>query len=86
MPPGLDTGMCLVVVSAVIDSRGSEQPWVYALDLSFDHETQVPDGEYPGFFRVAIDSVIPELYPMLIAMTPRELWPSDNKIWESAFE
>lgn len=77
--------MCLVVDSAVMDSMATDTPWVYALDLSFNHETQVPNGEYPGYFRVAVDSVISELYPMLSAMTPRELWPGpDNKIWESA--
>jgi len=86
VPPGLDTGMCLVVDSAAMDSMATDTPWVYALDLSFDHESQVPDGEYPGYFRVAVDSIIPELYPMLTAMTPPELWPSDNKIWKSAFE
>lgn len=86
MPPGLETGLCLVVDSGVIDSMGTEKPWVYALDLSFNHGTRIPDGEYPGYFRVAIVSVIPELYPMLTAMTPRALWPSDNKIWESAFD
>ena len=86
MPAGLETGMCLVVDSAVMDSMATEKPGVYALDLAFDHGTQVADGEYPGYFRVAIDSVIPELYPMLTTMTPQALWPSYNKIWESAFE
>ncbi|KAJ5967003.1 hypothetical protein N7501_003251 [Penicillium viridicatum] len=42
--------------------------------------------EYPGYFRVAVESVITELYPMLSAMTPSVLWPSDNRIWESAVE
>ncbi|OQD69000.1 hypothetical protein PENPOL_c002G07085 [Penicillium polonicum] len=84
--PGLDTGMCLVVDSAVIDSITTDKPWIYVLDLSFDHENQLADGEYPGYFRVAVESVITELYPMLTAMTPSELWPSDNRIWESAVE
>lgn len=70
-----------------MDSMATDMPWVYALDLSFDHETQVPNGEHPGYFRVAVDSVISELYTMPSTMTPRELWPGpDNKIWESAFE
>ncbi|KGO69175.1 hypothetical protein PITC_095880 [Penicillium italicum] len=84
--PGLDTGMCLFVDSDVIDSMATNKPWIYALDLSFDHEIQVENGEYPGYFRVALESVITELYPMLTAMTPSELWPSDDRIWESAFE
>lgn len=86
VPAGLDTGMCLVVDSAAIDSITSEKPWVYALDLSFDHESQPADGEYPGYFRLAVDSVITELYPMLTAMMPSELWPSGDRIWESAFD
>ncbi|KAJ5914229.1 hypothetical protein N7504_003112 [Penicillium tannophilum] len=88
IPVGFDTGMCLVVDSDVMDSITTDKPWVYALDLSFgfDDESPIADGEYPGYFRVAIDSVITELYPTLTAMTPSELWPSDNRIWESAFE
>lgn len=78
--------MCLVVDSAVIDSITTDEPWIYVLDLSFDPENQLADGEYPGYFRVAVESVITELYPMLTAMTPSELWPSDNRIWESAVE
>lgn len=85
MPSGLDIDVCLVVDLAAIDSMGTETPWVYALDMSFDHETRVQDGEYPGYFRVAVESIIPELYPSLSAMTPPELWPSDNRIWTSAF-
>ncbi|KAJ5608666.1 hypothetical protein N7528_009233 [Penicillium herquei] len=86
IPPGLDNGMCLVVDSAVMDSITGDKPWVYALDLSFDHASPVGDGEYPGYFRVAVDSVLTELYPMLTAMTPPELWPQDDRIWESAFD
>ncbi|KAF3391714.1 hypothetical protein F1880_007398 [Penicillium rolfsii] len=87
IPKGLDTGMCLVVDSAAMDSITCDKPWVYALDLSFDYSSKSPlaDGAYPGYFQVAVESVITELYPMLTAMTPPELWPSDNTIWESAF-
>lgn len=84
--PGLETGMCLVVDSAVMDSLKTDQPWINVLDVSFDHENQPARGEYPGYFRVAVRSVITELYPMLAAMTPPELWPEDNRIWVSAVE
>ncbi|KAJ5648149.1 hypothetical protein N7490_004521 [Penicillium lividum] len=86
VPPGLETDMCLVVDSNVMDSIANDKPWIYALDLSFDHQSEVEEGDYTGYFRVAVDSVIPELYPMLAAMTPPELWPSNNRIWESAFD
>ncbi|CAI7649388.1 unnamed protein product [Penicillium viridicatum] len=39
-----------------------------------------------GYFRVAVESVITELYPMFAGMTPSDLWLSDNRIWESAIE
>lgn len=78
--------MCLVVDSDVMDSLKTNQPWIYVLDVSFDHENQPARGEYPGYFRVAVRSVITELYPMLTAMTPPELWPEDNRIWVSAVE
>ncbi|KAJ5106521.1 hypothetical protein N7456_003196 [Penicillium angulare] len=84
VPPGLDTGICLVVDTLAMESMTSDKPWVYALDLKFDHRIQVPVGQYPGYFRVAVDSILTELYPMLTAMSPRQLWPSDNRIWESA--
>lgn len=77
--------MCLDVDKAAMDSMASNQPWVFALDMSFDPASRVKDGEYPGYFRVAIDAIIPELYSMLAAMTPRELWPPENTIWVSAF-
>ncbi|KAJ5278948.1 hypothetical protein N7478_004320 [Penicillium angulare] len=83
VPPGLDTGICLVVDRVAMESMANNKPWVYALDLSFDHRIRVPNGEYSGYFRVAVDSILPELYPMLTAMSPQQLWPSDNRIWES---
>lgn len=83
--PGLDIDLCLVADKAAIESMDSELPWVYALDMYFDHSQEVEEGEYPGYFRVAVDSVIPELYPMLTAMRPVEMWSPEDKIWESAF-
>lgn len=85
VPPGLDVGVCLVADKAAIESMPSEKPWVYALDMSFDHSEDFPDGTYPGYFRVAVESIIPDLYPMLPAMTLRELWSPEITIWETAF-
>ena len=79
--------MCLVVDAAAMTSMETDQPWVYAVDLYFDHTIKASSGEYPGYFRVAIDSILPELYPMLImAKTPQQLWPADNRVWVSAFD
>lgn len=94
VPPGLDIGMCLAVENDAMDSLlnpvPGQEPWVYAIDTSFDfeHSQDIPVGEYPGFFPVAISSLVPELYPMLAGpqMDPRELWPFAKPIWKSAFE
>ncbi|PWY90626.1 hypothetical protein BO94DRAFT_545347 [Aspergillus sclerotioniger CBS 115572] len=89
VPPGLGTGMCLVVdknaMESLLNPVAGEDPWVIAMDLSFDHSREVPEGEYPGYFRVAVDSVIPEFYPFVSIMTPPELWASANPIWVSAY-
>ena len=89
MPPGLDVGMCLVVDKTAMESLlnpvAGEEPWVIAMDLSFDYSSEVPEGEYPGYFRVAVDSVIPEFYPFVSIMTPPELWASADPIWVSAY-
>lgn len=85
MAPELDIGLCLLVDTAAVESMNSDLPWVYALDMNFDHSSEVEQGEYPGYFRVAVDSVIPELYPMLTAMPPAELWALGDEIWQSAF-
>ncbi|KAJ5907748.1 hypothetical protein N7495_000430 [Penicillium taxi] len=82
--PGLDVGLCLLADTAAVESMNSDLPWVYALDMNFDHSSEVEEGEYPGYFRVAADSVIPELYPMLTAMPPAELWAQGDEIWQSA--
>ncbi|CAI7589812.1 unnamed protein product [Penicillium crustosum] len=82
--PGLDMGLCLLADTAAVESMNSDLPWVYALDMNFDHSSEVEEGEYPGYFRVAVDSVITELYPMLTAMPPAELWAEGDEIWQSA--
>lgn len=84
MAPGLDVGLCLVADTAAVESMNSDLPWVYALDMNFDHSSEVEEGEYPGYFRVAVVSVIPELYPILTAMPPAELWSQGDEIWQSA--
>ncbi|RAK85565.1 hypothetical protein BO79DRAFT_231492 [Aspergillus costaricaensis CBS 115574] len=83
LAPGLDMGLCLVADTAAVESMNNDLPWVYALDINFDHSSEVEEGEYPGYFRVAVVSVIPELYPMLTAMPPAELWSQGDEIWQS---
>ena len=69
-----------------MDSMATDLPWVYVLDLSFDHRSTVEEGEYPGYFRVAPDSILEDLGPMLGIMTLDELWPQVDKIWVSILD
>ncbi|PYH63398.1 uncharacterized protein BO88DRAFT_430526 [Aspergillus vadensis CBS 113365] len=64
LAPGLDVGLCLVADTAAVKSMNSDLPWVYALDMNFNHSS--------------------ELYPMLTAMPPAELWAQGDEIWQSA--
>lgn len=83
--PGVNSGVCLVVDTAVMDSMTSEEPWIYVLDLLFDLSSPVPEGEYLGYFR-AIDLILTELYPMLPVIPLDELWFADGRIWVSVYE
>lgn len=89
--PGLDLSMCLALdhdaVSSLLEPVQGQAPWVWAVDVH--HDFQTPDSavqEYPGYFKVAISSLIPDLYPMLAGphMQPRELWPLAKPISMSA--
>ncbi|KAI2678206.1 hypothetical protein DTO013E5_3385 [Penicillium roqueforti] len=71
--PRLDTGVSLVVDSVAMGSMATDLPWVYVLDVSFDHGSQVEEGEYPGYFRVALESLLMDLYPLLEIMPFHEL-------------
>lgn len=86
--------MCLAVetdaMDSLLDPVPGQEPWVYAIDTSFDFEH--PDDEnmdgYPGFFKVAIEALVPELYPFIAGaqMDPRELWQPRKPIWKHAIE
>lgn len=80
IPSGIHSGACLVVDQVAMDSMASEEPWVHALDSSFDHKSPVPEGQYLGYFRVAVDSVLTELYPMLPIIPLEQPWSSDGRI------
>ena len=80
--------MCLVVdaasIASVVDKEGT--PFVVAIGV--DHDV-VPDGGdgYPGYFKVAISSLLPDLYPPLASqgLPPEELWPFAKPIFTNAY-
>ncbi|EFX01521.1 hypothetical protein CMQ_6463 [Grosmannia clavigera kw1407] len=89
--PGLDSSMFLAVDRNAIDSLLSpvtgQEPWVWAVDRtsSFEVGQQPPQGdpplslEYPGYFRIAISELVPQLWPvcmLLEEMCGTQLWES----------
>lgn len=64
-------------------------PYVIAVDTAYNSElrSSYPQG-YEGSFKVAVSSLIPDLYPVLggRSMQSHELWPMAKPIWVSAFE
>jgi hypothetical protein len=90
VPPGLDVGMCMVVDEAAMRSLlepvEGQEPWVWAVDVHHEFTENQDQSEYPGYFKVAIPSLLPDLWPMLAGpeMPPQELWPFAKPIWKSA--
>lgn len=90
--PGLDVGMCLMLdeeaMASLLEPVEGKDPWVWAVDVSYDFDgAQMEDG-YPGRFKVAIDSLISDLWPLLAgsSMQPKSLWQPENSIWKSAIQ
>ena len=85
--PGLDVGMCLMLdekaMSSLLEPVEGQESWVWAVDVHHDFGgTQTEDG-YPGRFKVAIDALISDLWPLLATgMEPENLWPFANPIWK----
>lgn len=88
--PGLDVGMCLMLdeeaMASLLEPVEGQEPWVWAVDVNYDFNGAQTEDGYPGQFKVAIDALISELWPLLAGtgMQPENLWPSANPIWKSA--
>ena len=89
VPSGLDVEMCLVVDKAAIASVTEKQPipYVLAVDVNYVEDDENNEEGYEGFFKVAIPSVLPDLYPPLgmHGMLPDELWPFAKPIFTNAY-
>lgn len=75
--------MCMMVdkdvIASVLEKKDEEIPYLIGVDVTNSEEVE----GYEGHFKVAVDSILCELYPLLSAeMLPRELWPSANPIWQ----
>ena len=81
--------MCLVVDKATITSVTEAQPtpYVLAIDVGYiEGDDESNEEGYEGHFKVAISSLLPDLYPPLMnSMAPTELWPFANPIFKDAY-
>ena len=95
LPAGLDTPIALVADKASIASllcpAPHVKPWIWAVDLNrpwgIGHVPPVavvPTDVYPGYLRVALEALIPGLWPLLMGtgISVPELWDPDGSIWE----
>ncbi|KAG9563621.1 hypothetical protein KCU71_g6667, partial [Aureobasidium melanogenum] len=95
VPEGLDTPIILVAdefsITSLLHPTSNVKPWIWAVDLSHDWVigdvppvAVTPTDIYPGYFRVALEAVIPELWPLLkgTGISGLELWGGDDSVWE----
>lgn len=84
--------MCLVVDNLAMDSLlnpvEGQDPWVWAVDVEYEDSAdgEHVDKEYSGYFKVAISSLVTELWPMLAGpgMSGVELYHTADPIWKYA--
>lgn len=72
-----------------LDSKGNCEglttPYFIAVDVNYGPATIGKDIGYDGIFNVAIDSLVPDLYPLLGTHTedPFCLWVQARPVWKS---
>lgn len=89
VPGGLDVSMCLVVEKASIASVADNEPlpFVVAVDVNRDPTDENHEEGYEGHFKLAISSLLPDLYPPLASrgLSSDELWPFAKPIFKDAY-
>jgi len=91
-PLGVQSGVAIAVDSSVMNALLTPvegvPPWVYVLDEVYDFansESDLAADEFPGYMPVAIESLLPELWPGLQAgLSLMELWATWDLDGESA--
>lgn len=69
-----------------IQVRRQNAPWVLAVDAEYGDNQEDYDEDYKGYVKVAISSLINDLFPILATdrMAPEELIPTGNDdVWFS---
>lgn len=93
VPPGADVGFCLAVdqeaMNSLLHPKADEDPWVWAVDTEYDFEdteAQNAANAYPGFFKVAVTSVVTQFWPTIAGseIIGAELQASAQPIWKHA--
>lgn len=90
VPPGLDVGFCIVVDQAAMESllapKEGEEPWVWAVDTDFDFDAASSGAAdaYPGYFKVAVATVVTGFYAAIAGseVEGAELWRSAQPVWK----
>lgn len=94
-PLSYDTGVALAVDSAVLDAlldpTPGVPPWIYVFDETHDFSSQDQEDltvyDYLGYMPVAIESLLPQLWPDLQSgLSLMELWATwsydeDHPVW-----
>lgn len=96
-PLGVTTGAAIAVdvsvVNALLTPVEGVPPWVYVLDESYEFansESDLAADDFPGYMPVAIDSLMPNIWPGLQSgLSLMELWTTwtcdeENPVWTDA--
>ena len=96
-PLGVENGVAIAVDSEVMDAllqpSAGVPPWVYVLDESHDFsqlEGELAAEDFPGYMPVAIESLLPDLWPGLQSgLSLMELWATcsfdeEHPVWTDA--
>jgi hypothetical protein len=72
--------------SSVLRSPEDQGVFVWGVDVNYDddedeEDEQARDKEYPGYFKISISVLIPELWLTLNTQTPDELYPGKGQIY-----
>lgn len=94
VPVGLDQQMCLIIDSASLASIDNPKtiPFITAVDVNFDWDYDPHDEQFDhvckgGHFKVAISSLMPDLFPSLASggFTSAMLQPYANPVFTTAY-
>jgi hypothetical protein len=78
-------------IASLLHPTPDVKPWIWAADLNHDWvmgdvppTAVTPTDIYPGYFRVSLEAVIPELWPLLMGtgISGLELWDLEGTVCE----